>query len=94
MLCSVDEQTGDVIDELISKELCSIANACITMSDTLARAQTYPAVDLVNSYVQNDCIDQRLVSAQAFVKEYGYEEFIKTVEESLDEKNFLQNLKR
>lgn len=94
MLCSVDEQTGDVIDELISKELCSIANACITMSDTLARAQTYPAVDLANSYVQNDCIDQRLVSAQAFVKEYGYEEFIKAVEESLDEKNFLQNLKR
>ncbi len=50
MLAALDKNTGDPVDDLLEKELCGMANYQISLTDTLAKARIYPAVDYINSY--------------------------------------------
>ncbi len=45
MLASINAETGDPVDDLLAKELCTIANYKITLADGLAKKRIYPAID-------------------------------------------------
>ncbi len=48
MLAAVSVGTGDPVDDLLGKELRAVANYQISLTDDLAKAWTYPAVDYKN----------------------------------------------
>ncbi len=47
MLAAINAQTGDPVDELLSKELCAISNYQITLTDRLVKKRIFPALEYV-----------------------------------------------
>ena len=94
---AVSSGTGNPADELICRELVSVANLDIRFNEDLAVKRIYPAFDLLASSTHNegtlkdDDLDRYL--RLIYIPNNGMEKLLKDLDESLTYENFLEKIK-
>ncbi len=101
MLSSISAATGDPADDFLVKELSSLANYQIALTDKLAKGRIYPAVDYLNCRV--DKMDKvRTKSEQALdillrkelIEKIGNEGLVDALKEGNTRRDFVKALEQ
>jgi transcription termination factor Rho len=91
----VSKDTGNPADQLISAELCELANYQLGLSETLALSRIYPALDMREIRTNSNASegDEIQTLASKFLSVHGAENLLIEVQESETKEEFLAKIK-
>ncbi|MBQ3019907.1 MAG: hypothetical protein IJD77_04910 [Clostridia bacterium] len=91
----VSKDTGNPADQLISAELCELANYQLSLSETLALSRVYPALDMREIRTNANVGAGREIQllASKFLTSYSAEKLLNAVQESTTIEEFVEKIK-
>jgi transcription termination factor Rho len=91
----VSKDTGNPADQLISAELCELANYQLGLSETLALSRIYPALDMREIRTNSNASegDEIQTLASRFLSVHGAENLLIAVQESETKEEFFAKIK-